>query len=210
MTELERALSQLEVDWPTTPSFAYRRHARRRLAAVVFAIVLAVGIAFAVPSARSSILRFFHLGGETIERVQTLPPAQERTLRASLGIPITHEQARLLLTRPFALRDARVYRSGSAVSTLLPGGILFSEVHIAGGAVAIKKFIFGATGVRSVALDPDTTAFWFPGRHVYVPPALPARYAGSTLIWQRFGITYRLEGRGLTLDRATSLARLLR
>jgi hypothetical protein len=210
MTELERALSQLEVDWPTTPSFAYRRHARRRLVAVVFAIVLAVGIAFAVPSARSSILRFFHLGGETIERVQTLPPAQERTLRASLGIPITHEQARLLLTRPFALRDARVYRSGSAVSTLLPGGILFSEVHIAGGAVAIKKFIFGATGVRSVALDPDTTAFWFPGRHVYVPPTLPARYAGSTLIWQRFGITYRLEGRGLTLDRATSLARLLR
>src|SRR5436309_4664694 len=101
MTELERVLAQLDVDWPTTPSFAYRRR-RRRLLAVALAIVLVVGIAFAVPPARSAILRFFHIGGERIERVQSLPRAEERALRASLGVPISRAEAARLLARPFA------------------------------------------------------------------------------------------------------------
>lgn len=210
MTELERALAQLDVDWPATPSFAYRRPQRRRWPAVAVAAVLALAVAFAVPPARGAILRFFHLGGETVERVHSLPRAQDRTLRQSLGAPITHEQARQLLTRPFALRSVQVYRSGSAVSALLSGGVLFSELYTGGGPVAIKKFIVGATGVRSVELDHATPAYWFADRHVYIPPTLPARYAGSTLVWERFGITYRLEGRGLTLERAIALARQLR
>src|SRR5690242_6301195 len=107
MTELERALASLEIDWPATPSFDLRAHAhasrlRRRLVlAVAVAVVVAVASAFAVPQSRSAILRFFHLGGETIERVHTLPPATERSLRASLGHRITRAEGARLLGRPF-------------------------------------------------------------------------------------------------------------
>src|SRR5205823_1036388 len=49
--------------------FPWRRGAVLALAL----LVLALGAAFAVPQARSAILRFFHLGGVTVIRVETLP-----------------------------------------------------------------------------------------------------------------------------------------
>jgi hypothetical protein len=212
MSELERALERLDVAWPATPTFTYaRRSVRRRLALAALALTCAIAAAFAVPQSRGAILRFFHLRGVTIERVQSLPPAQERALRASLGVPITHVDAERLLTRPFAVRGVPVYRSGIVVSALLPGNVLFSELYNGGDAMVIKKFVGGANGLRSVELGPGVPGYWLPGRHVvYLPPDLPPRYAGNTLVWQRDGITYRLEGRRLTLARATSLARLLR
>src|SRR6266516_6601271 len=95
MTELELALAALghDLDVPPTPELAprvreriERRSGRRRAFAVAFAlVVLAVGIAFAVPDARSAILRFFHIGAATVERVETLPPARERPLVTGLG-----------------------------------------------------------------------------------------------------------------------------
>src|SRR5436305_15001216 len=97
MTELERALQRLaaEVEWPSTPSFELRHaRARRRWLVAVALIVLALGIAFAVPPARSALLRFLHIGSVTIERVDTLPAAVERPLRASLGSPVSAAAAR--------------------------------------------------------------------------------------------------------------------
>ena len=55
-----------------------RRSRRRGLVLVLAVVVVAIGIAFAVPPARSAILDFFHLGGVTVERVQTPPAAEER------------------------------------------------------------------------------------------------------------------------------------
>src|SRR6266511_5160287 len=103
MTELELALVALghELDVPPTPALAprvreriERRSGRRRAFAVAFAlVVLALGIAFAVPEARSAILRFFHIGAATVERVETLPPAQHRPLTAGLGPALTRSAA---------------------------------------------------------------------------------------------------------------------
>src|SRR5437870_4884494 len=105
MAELERALEQLaaDVEWPATPAFELRhaRPRRRRLVLAVVLVLVALGIAFAVPPARSAILRLFHLGSVTVERVDTLPAAEERPLSASLGVPLTHADARALLGRPF-------------------------------------------------------------------------------------------------------------
>src|SRR6266508_2064507 len=87
MTELERALVALgqELDFPPEPDLVAAVRARlgerRRLAflpprrALAFAvalIVVAFGIAMAVPQARSAILRFFHIGAVTVERVEAL------------------------------------------------------------------------------------------------------------------------------------------
>lgn len=209
MSELERALAELDVDWPATPAFDYRlRH--RPLLVPVLAVVLAVAAAFAVPQSRGAILRFFHVGGERIERVQRLPSAQQRALREALGAPTTRAVARELLGRPFGAPGAQVYLSGRVVSTLLPGNILFSELQTGADPFLLKKFASAATTVQPVSIDGAPGVWIFGGRHVFLSPTLPSRYAGNTLVWQRHGITYRLEAHGLTLNRATALARRLR
>src|SRR5690242_19356175 len=94
MTELERALVALgnELDIPATPAVRHggeqRLQRRRWIRPAVFALaagVVAVGIAMAVPPARSAILKFFHIGSVTVERVDTLPPAQTRPFATGLG-----------------------------------------------------------------------------------------------------------------------------
>jgi len=214
MTELERALASLEIEWPETPAFELRAPAparRRRLLAVAVAIVVAVGSALGVPQSRGAILRFLHLGGVTVERVQTLPPARERALRASLGSPTTRAEARRLLGREFAAAGVPLYRAGRVVSALLSGNVLLSELATGNDPAILKKFVAGATAVEEIELAPGTPALWMHGgRHVFVAPQLPARYAGNTLVWQRGRITYRLEGRTLTREAAVRLARTLR
>ena len=215
MADLERALASLEIDWPATPSFelhAPARHARRPLVrglAVAFAV--AVACAFAVPQSRSAILRFFHIGGETIERVTTLPPAKERSLRASLGVRISRAGGARLLERPFAVAHVQLYRANTVVSALLPGDVLLSELRTGNDPIIMKKYVSGATDVREVVLEPGLTGLWLHGaRHVFLAPTVPARFAGNTLVWQRDGITFRLEGKSLTRAAAIQLARTLR
>jgi hypothetical protein len=103
MTELERALVLLgrELDFPAEPDLPPRvrarierkRRVRRTLVFAVALVVVAFGIAMAVPDARSSILRFFHIGSATVERVHTLPPARERPLAAGLGPALSRHDA---------------------------------------------------------------------------------------------------------------------
>src|SRR5437763_10465393 len=108
MSDLEQALRQLaaEIDWPSPPRVHLRlvEHAqprrRTRLVVVLALLAVAVGVALAVPQARSAILRFFHLGGVTIERVETLPPARERPLTAELGRPVSKAEADRMLGAP--------------------------------------------------------------------------------------------------------------
>jgi hypothetical protein len=211
MAELDLQLRRLadDVDWPETPAFDLRARARPRWPLVLaVAAALAVGLAFAVPQSRGALLRFLHLGAVRVERVDTLPSAQERSLRASLGEPITRGVAAALLGRPFALRDVRLYGSGSVVSTLLAGPLLLSAVRTGNDPVILKKFAGSATEAQGVELDGRTFAIWIHGgRHVFVGPTLPPRYAGNTLLWQREGITYRLEGPALTLAQARAFAR---
>src|SRR5256885_16442994 len=101
MTELEWALVALgrELDIPAGPDLRSRvrerieREPRRRRAAVLaVALLVALGIALAVPPARSAILRFFHIGSVPIEPVETLPPASQRSPLGRLGPPLSFGQ----------------------------------------------------------------------------------------------------------------------
>src|SRR5919197_6138897 len=115
MSELELALIQLgrELDVPSAPDLASRvrarierRSRRRRAFVVAFAVaVVGVGIAFAVPQARSAILRFFHLGAATVERVETLPPAKKRPLVSGLGPARTRAAAERVAGFPMVLPE---------------------------------------------------------------------------------------------------------
>src|SRR5438094_4252506 len=122
MTELERALVALggELEFPPTPDFwprvRERLQRRRWMRPLVFAVALgalAIGIAMAVPPARSAILKFFHIGAATVERVETLPPAQTRPFATGLG----PARAQPTLKLPAGVRPLHYYaRPGLAAA----------------------------------------------------------------------------------------------
>jgi hypothetical protein len=216
MSDFERALEQLSphLDWPATPTFRLTYRRRRRWLAAVAVVALALAVAFAVPPARSALLRFLHIRGVSIERVDTLPPAQERSLADSLGVPITAADARALLAQPFQAPDdlrPQLYRSGQSVSALLatPDPVLLTELRGGvDGPMLMKKLVGGLTDARFVDLGLGGPAVWISGsEHYYLAPPLPPRLAGNTLLWVRGPLTYRLEGKTLTLALARKLAR---
>jgi hypothetical protein len=208
MAELERDLRALRVDWPETPDVASRLELRPRrrllVPALVFAAILAVTAAFAVPQSRSAILRFFHLRGVTVERVGTLPPAEERPLAAGLGSEIDDAQARALLGGPFLpAAHGALYERDGIVSTLLRGPVLLSEF---GAPEFLKKF--ATSKVEWVQVAPDVQGLWIAGApHVVFFPGASPRLAGNVLVFATGTRTFRLEGRGLTKDDALAKAR---
>src|ERR671932_770829 len=145
MTELERALVALgaELEFPPTPDLAGAVRARlerpRWRRPVVFALAvaaLAIGIAMAVPPARSAILRFFHIGAATVERVETLPPAKQRPLGAGLGPALTRPTLRL---PPGLVATAYYARPGLNAALLRYRGTRVLLAEISGDQVAFGK-----------------------------------------------------------------------
>lgn len=213
MTELERALVALgrELDLPSEPDLRSRVRERierrprgRRALVLVLALLVALGIALAVPDARSAILRFFHIGAVTIERVETLPAARGRSLAAGLGPPLSLRAAearsglRLVLTGP---RPDSFYAQPGLIATLLQYGgepVLLAELQ--GDQTGISKKLAGPD-TRVEPADVGGFALWLEGgKHVltWQTPAgetrLQRRLAGNVLLWSVGERTFRLEG----------------
>jgi hypothetical protein len=220
MSELEPTLRGLASDivWPATPDVAARLELqpRRRLRlaplVAIALVVLALAVALAVPQARSSILRFFHVGGVAVERVETLPHAASLPLGADLGRAVTERRAEQVLGRPFLFPELAgehpgLYEREGVVSALLegPGRVLLSETGYTG---LLKKLSAMSTTVELVRIAPDVEGLWLSGgEHVFFGPRLPPRLAGDVFVFERGGVTYRLEGRSLAKPRALALAR---
>ncbi len=217
MAELEHELRSVAaaIEWPPTPAFELRlerrrRAARRPLWIALAVLLLALAVALSVPAARSAILRVLHLGGVTVERVDTLPPAQERPLTADLGLPVDARTAEQTLGAPMRLpkldHPPQLYQQGIAVSALLarPEPVLLTEFR-AGGPI-FKKILGGRTTAVPVRVR-GAPGLWIAGDpHVFVPIEVPPRLAGNVLIWQVGAITFRLEGRHLGKQDALELA----
>jgi len=226
MTELERALVALgrELDIPAGPDLGSRvrerierKPRRRRVAVLALALLVALGIALAVPPARSAILRFFHIGSVTIERVETLPHAQERSLVAGLGPPLSLREAEkiagvaLVLNAP---RPRRFYAQPGLIATLLHyrgTSVLLAELQ--GDQMGLtKKFAAPGTSVQPASIG--TFGLWLEGgKHVLMWSAasgeirqMERRLAGNVLIWAEGNRTYRLEG-GLNMGQMLELGR---
>lgn len=203
MTELEQALVALgrELEFPPTPDvlgavrerLAPRRAWRRPWVFAVAAVVVALGIAMAVPPARSAILDFFHIGAVTVERVDTLPPAQQRPLVAGLGPALE----RATLDVPEGVSATAYYRRpGLAAALLRVDGKPVLYARMSGEQVsAAKKFAGEATRVEPANIG--EFALWLEGgRHVlrWNFNQVETRLAGNVLIWLVNDVTYRLEG----------------
>jgi hypothetical protein len=213
--DLERELRALEVEWPLPPELRLvleplRRRSRRPLFGAVALALVALAAAFAVPQSRGAILRFLHLGGESIQFVETLPPAGTRPLDAGLGAPVSESKARALiptLLLPPVSGRLRLHWSGEVVSVVFAHAgkpVLLSELPSQQG-IFLKK-LAGTANAEWVNLR-GTSGLWLSGApHVFFFPREPVRLAGNTLVWATESTTYRLEGPDLTKADAVSLA----
>ncbi len=228
--DLERALRELDVDWPATPDLAAAVATRiaaepnlkgpgpfrfrRRVAAIVAAVLLVLGGGtLAVPEARSTVLRW--LGLESVEIKRGEPSA---TPGASLGIglPTTIERLGVPVLRARGLGTPGVYATtlpdGSRAASLVYEGPILVQTFRAQASPFIEKTIgMGATAER-LSLD-GATAFWISGAHgfAYDSPTgfgfEEQRIAGNTLLVERRdGLLLRIEG-VQTRARALALAR---
>ncbi|MCI0581914.1 MAG: DUF4367 domain-containing protein [Chloroflexi bacterium] len=152
-----------------------------------------------------------------------------------LGAPVTLEVARdqldfeiLLPADPAIGPPDAVYLATRRVAlawgpddalpgTTQPGlGLLLIELRATVDEATIEKLVSSGTVVEEVTVD-GAPGYWIAGqRHffAYIEPDGTRiddslREVGSTLVWTRDGITYRLEGE-LTRDEAVELASSLR
>jgi hypothetical protein len=226
---LEQRLHDLgaELAYPPQPDLAPTVLARldrrpfpwRRAAIVAFAVIaIAVAAAFAVPQARTALLRWFHIRGATVERVQTLPPAVERSDAAGLGRPVSRAQAERELGFRLALPSLggahpRVYVLEGALATVILHAygkpVLLSEFRPTELAV-LKKLVGAKAIVEPVTVDgapglwlegPPHTLTYFGRQGEFREKTV--RIHGNVLLWTRGRLTLRLEGR---LSKAQALA----
>jgi hypothetical protein len=240
MPELEHALRQLGglVEFPPEPDLAAgvrrrlgesppRRWAPRRLVAVALAVVvLVVGAAMAVPSARTAVLEWLGIKGVQVTRVDKLPKSSLLSDRG-LGDPVTLAEAR---RRAPGLVEPRLKNLGSPdevyFSAEVPGGqVTFlwgtkSETRLlmtqSPGEAFAEKMLGPRTDAEAADVD-GRPGVWFSGdAHYFVyrdrrgrVREETARLARNTLLWQDGDLTVRLEGE-LSKSAALEIARSVR
>ncbi len=239
MNELERRLVSLgsELELPAEPDLASAVGARleergrrpfpwRAVAVALAVLALVIGTAFAVPQARTTILRWFHLRGATVERVETLPAAVERSRAGGLGRPRALEEAERIVGFDLALppfeggRPRRVYVLDRALASVIVRRhgrpVLLSEYRWS-DAEFLKKAAVGETLIQPVRIDGDS-GLWLEGQiHTLTYLDRNGRFRqgrtilihGNVLLWVHGDLTLRLEGK-LTKREALQLARTIR
>ena len=230
MPELETALLQLgaEIEFPATPDIASsirgrldRPRAWRRPALIALAIVVvAIGAALAVPSARTAILDWLGLRNVSVVRVDHLPSARPLG-RLDLGTELTPAEAK---RRAPWLLVPREKPDHFYMSEVVPGGrmtllwgtpskvrLLLTETT---GRAYIQKVVQGDPGVEAVSIGQGGA--WFEGSHIVMFQDRDgafhegrARLAASTLAWQKGDVTLRLEG-DISKGEAVRIARSTR
>jgi hypothetical protein len=230
---LEQRLQALghELAYPPEPDLAPAVLARldkrpfpwRRAAAVAFAaLAIGIGAALAVPQARSALLRWFHLRGVTVEQVETLPQAVERSEAKGLGRPVSRKEAerelgvRLALPPVAGGEPERVYVLAGAFATVIiddhGDSLLLSEFR-ATRFDLLKKLVGSKSVIEPVTVNGER-GLWLEGPPhtlTYVdrfgePREKAVRIHGNVLLWTHGELTLRLEGK-IPKARALRLAR---
>jgi hypothetical protein len=173
-----------------------------------------------VPQARTAILRWFHLGGATVERVDTLPRAVER---AGLGRPASlagaQREVGFRLALPVLPARPRVYVLGNSLATVIlrvhGRPVLLSEFRSTSDAF-LKKLTIGATTVEPARFG-RASGLWIEGaphtityfNRAFGLRETPILVRGNVLLWLHGPLTLRLEGK-LTKAQAVDFARSIR
>jgi hypothetical protein len=235
VSELEQRLHRLgqELEYPPEPDVAPAVLARldrrpfswRRFAIAFAVLAVAIAAAFAVPQARTTILKWFHLRGATVERVETLPYAVERSQAGGLGRPLSRAEAERAVGFELALPPfpdngpRRVYVLDNALATVVlqahGRSVLLSEFRAANFDL-LKKSSAGKSVVEFVRVNGDQglwleggphTLTYFDRRGEFRQRTVLIR--GNVLLWIHGELTLRLEGK-LTKAQSLQIARLIR
>ena len=243
MSMLEQELTALAVHaFPETPDIAAsvrarleaerqprrRRRPRKALALGLAVLAVAIGAAFAVPQARSAILRWFGFSGVEVQFVDRLPPVVAGGA-PPIGVPVSLDEARarvsfrvLIPAGDLGPPDA-VYVGHFTVDevTLLYGRptrvrLLLTEVDGRLSVPVARKLIQGTTHVNQLSIG-GRPALWIEGaphEFLFVTPnglvaTAPLRLDKNTLLWQQGDLLLRLEG-DLSLPQALRVAHSLR
>ena len=233
MSSLEQRLQLLgqELAYPPEPDVAPAVLARldrrpfpwRPVALALAVLAVAVGAAFAVPQARTTILKWFHLRGATVERVETLPPAVERSQAGGLGRPLAPDAAERVvgfeLALPPGMKPRRVYVLDGALASVVlrsEGRPLLLSEYSSGNFDLLKKSVGGRSVIQPVLVNgarglwleggPHTLTY-FNSRGEFRQRTVTIR--GNVLLWIHGQLTLRLEGR-LTKAEALRIGRLIR
>jgi hypothetical protein len=183
---------------------------------VLAAALLAVAIAFAVPPARSAILRVFHLQGASIEYVDKLPSVRMASL--DLGVPVRPADAE----RTAGFRPLTSGVLGPPDEVTWDGSLLWYRYRRTRLLVSqflgrerpelLKKVVRPQTVITPVYVNGQRGYFITGGTHFLylasdgVIREEPIRLSRNVLLWQHGPLTLRLEG-DLTLGQALRIAR---
>jgi hypothetical protein len=204
-----------------------RRWTPRRIALVALAVlVVALGAAMVVPSARTAVLEWLGIKGVKVTRVETLPKVSLLN-DVGLGRRVSLAEARQRapwLVEPHV--DSLDPPDQVYYSTSVPKGqVSFlwgskTEVRLlmtqATGEVFAEKMLGPGTDVEAANVD-RRPGVWLTGDpHVFLfrdssgkIREETARLARNTLLWQHDELTVRLEGE-LSKDEALEIARSVR
>jgi hypothetical protein len=221
MAELERDLRALaayvhlpaERDlWPGVQARLAARPRRSWTKAVVVALVavsVAIAIAFAVPPARSAILRFLGLEGVTIVRVQQLPPIGKGP--AAIGERVTLDEAKTrmpfdVLLPDIGKPDAVYVDPTQALLTMIygKGDLRLRVTEVVSGTAPFEKIVYLAQHVERLRVN-GGLGYWVAGAHVISGLFGEPQLSASALIWNQLPITVRIEGK-LTKEQALRIA----
>jgi hypothetical protein len=228
MTSFEQDLRDLSrsIEWPPERDLAtavreriaaQRPPSRHRPLVIALAlVVVAVAVAFAVPPARSEILRWLGIGNARIEFVDHLPDVHPRR-QVDLGPRTSLDDARQfvsyhVLTSPLLGTPDEVHVRGDQVALVYPHKLVVMQTQ---GTLFMKE-VGSRTHVQQFELG-GGQAVWITGAphfFAYIGASGPPRpinlyLAGNTLLWQRGDLTIRIEGK-LTRAQALAVARSLR
>jgi hypothetical protein len=201
-------------------------HPVHRVLAAVAAALVALATAMVVsPAVRAAVHDLLRVGGVELHRDEPAPSAPPPSVAPPL--PGEHDAtlaearaaARFPLRLPAGLGEptaVRVADGARVVSMAFPGPR--GEVRVDqfdGGLDPMFTKFATAAGIRHIAVG-GTPAVWVDRPHVVLfrdhdgqVHEESARLAGSTLIWEEDGVTYRVEG-DLTESEAVRIASSLR
>ncbi len=179
------------------------RRSRRPWLVLALAAVAAVGALLAIPQTRAAIFDFLHIGGVEVKRVATQPQAPSRV--TDLGREVGYGDAQSQVDFPLAAPDTpfTTYYDGSVAGGMVNmtwNGFVLSQWH--GDQLSFAQKQVGPNSrTESVSVN-GVPGLWITGaRHEIVYrdqtgqiDAKTRRLVGNVLLWDRDGITYRLEG----------------
>jgi hypothetical protein len=194
----------------------------RRLALVAAVLLVLLGAAaLANPATRDAIAHFFHVQGVIVNRVPSPGPTVSSSTPLDLGHPTTMDEAQSAVKFSIAIPPALGTPDGVYLNSGFPGGEVALTYNPRPGIPAVKQTGLGVlvtefrgdlipdfitkevgpgTTVEQTSVNGDP-GWWIAGE----PHAIAIkgsdgngqreilRLAANTLIWERGGVTYRIE-----------------